>query len=303
MDPQDDTGAARLAICIPAYRDNACNLIRTLAALPEAGDCALLLYDDGSGDADLVHAHQDALAAFPGRKTLQVAQENRGRSFARNWLISHARSDWILLLDADMLPDSPDFLANYFAAVREVEGPALISGGFSLDQVTPGADCRLHYAQARASDCVDAQTRARDPGRYVFSSNMLVHRDILDAVPFDEGFKGWGWEDTDWGLRVAATYPVIHIDNTATHLGLEPDSTLLDKFSASGPNFARLVTRHPEAAARMPLLKAARRVKGVPLLAPAARAIASTRFLPDPLRVFALKLYRAAAYSPFIEPG
>lgn len=303
MDPQDDPGIARLAICIPAFRDNASELIKALAALPEARDCALLLYDDGSNDADLVHAHQDALAEFPGRTTLQVAQDNHGRSFARNWLVSHARSSWILMLDADMLPDSADFLANYIAALRELDGPALIAGGFSLDQVTPGSGNRLHHAQAHASDCVKADIRASDPGRYVFSSNILVHRSVLDTVPFDEGFTGWGWEDVDWGLRVAAAFPIIHIDNTATHLGLEPDGKLLDKFGASGPNFARLVRRHPEAAARMPLLKAAQRVKGIPLLAPAARAVASARFLPDAPRVFALKLYRAAAYAPYIEPA
>ena len=32
------------------------------------------------------------------------------------------------------------------------------------------------------------QTRARAPGRYVFTSNVLVHRRVLEACPFDEAF-------------------------------------------------------------------------------------------------------------------
>ncbi len=303
MIPQVPSSAARLAICIPAYRDNASGLIRALSALPEAADCALLVYDDGSDDPDLVRAHEDAMANYPGPSLLHVAQQNAGRSFARNWLVAHAPADWSLLVDADMLPDHPDFLTRYLEAAAAAGGPALIAGGFSLEQVVPGHGNRLHYAQAAASDCVNAETRRSDPGRYVFSSNILVHRSVLNSVPFDEGFSGWGWEDVDWGLRVVETFPVIHIDNTASHLGLEPDKQLLDKFGSSGANFARLVARHPDAATRMPLLSAAQRVKGVPLLAPAARRVAAASFLPLKLRVMALKVYRAAAYSPYIEPA
>jgi len=302
---QPDAPAAtlKLAICIPSYKDDASTLIRALSTLTEAADCAILLYDDGSEDPELVSNHVDALGAYPGLKIHHVAAENRGRSFARNWLVSHAPADWILLVDADMLPDHPDFLKRYLDAIDCADGPALVAGGFSLDQVSPVPETRLHFAQARASDCLDAATRRTDPGRYIFSSNILVHRNVLTDVPFDEGFSGWGWEDIDWGLRVADHFPIIHIDNTATHLGLEPDARLIEKFGGSGPNFARLVRHHPEAASRMPLLRAAQRVKGIPLLAPAARAVAVTGFLPVGLRVAALKLYRAAAYAPYVEPA
>lgn len=303
MIPQDAPTDAKLAICIPSYRDDASALIRRLATLPEASNCALLLYDDGSADPQLVQRHTDALEVYPGPSLMHVAVRNQGRSFARNWLVTHAPVSWLLMIDADMLPDQPDFLQRYLAAIVETSGPALIAGGFSLKQVKPEQNNQLHYAQAQASDCVDAATRRTDPGRYVFSSNILVHRDVLTAVPFDEGFTGWGWEDVDWGLRVAGTYPIKHIDNTATHLGLEPDFKLLGKFGTSGPNFARLVTRHPEAAERMPLLKAARRAKGVPLLAPASRWIAAAEFLPIRMRLLALKVYRAACYAPYIEPA
>lgn len=128
----------------------------------------------------------------------------------------------------------------------------------------------------------------------------MVHRSIFETVPFDEDFTGWGWEDVDWGLRVAAAFWVRHIDNTATHLGLEPDHRLLAKFGTSGHNFARLAAKHPAQAQSMPLMRAAQRVKGIPLLQPVARALAASRFLPDRVRVLSLKLYRAAAYSHYV---
>jgi glycosyltransferase involved in cell wall biosynthesis len=303
MTSQDAPSAARLAICIPAYRDDASALIHQLGLLPEAAGCALLLYDDGSANDRLVKNHTEALKHYAGPSLMHVALQNRGRSYARNWLVAQAPVDWILLIDADMVPDDASFLKRYIDAIEHAKSPALIAGGFSLDKARPDPANLLHYEQARASDCVDARTRATDPGRFVFSSNILVHRKLLEQVPFDEGFSGWGWEDVDWGLRVVGAFPILHIDNTATHLGLDSDEALLDKFGNSGPNFARLVARHPEAAARMPLLKAARRVKGIALLAPVSRALAAAKFLPLRLRLFALKLYRAAAYAPYIEPA
>src|SRR3990167_168023 len=136
MNPNLANQSSELAICIPSFRDDASSLIRSLSVLPEAGACALLLYDDGSGDAGLARSHDAALADYPGPWLHQVAPENHGRSFARNWLVAQAPSSWILLIDADMLPDSPEFLARYLDAARNAAGPALIAGGFSLDQVS-----------------------------------------------------------------------------------------------------------------------------------------------------------------------
>jgi glycosyltransferase involved in cell wall biosynthesis len=290
-------GLARLTVCIPAYRDDASALIRALSRQPGAEACALLIYDDGTCDAALTTRHVHALHAFPGPAGLITAATNLGRSRARNRLVAAAQTDWIVLLDADMLPDTDDFLTTYLAAVSARPAPALIAGGFTLHQAVPGPHQQLHYAQAAASDCLPAAERARAPGRFVFTSNILVHADVLRAVAFDEGFRGWGWEDVDWGLRVAAAFPVRHIDNTATHLGLEPDDVLIRKFGSSGANFARLVEKHPDAAAGMALWRAARRVRGMPLIEGLARAFARQTFWPLPLRLLGLKLYRAAAYA------
>lgn len=294
-------GRALVTIAVPTYRDDASRMIRALAKCDQADRTELIIYDDGSQNPPMRERMRDALKDYPGPGALVAARDNKGRSHARNRLIAHAGSDWILLLDADMLPDSTSFLKVYLAAARACERPALFAGGFSLHRVEVRGYQKLHAAQSRRSECLDAETRSRDPGRHVFTSNLLVHREILQSVPFDQEFVGWGWEDVDWGLRVAQQFPVCHLDNSATHLGLDRDSALMRKYRRSGPNFARLVKRHPDAAKSMSLYRAARTLKWIgPLnwpLAWTAGAIARIRLLPLPLRLMGLKLYRAAHYA------
>lgn len=297
------SGEVALSICIPAYKDSADALLASLVRLDGAAQCTLLIFDDGSGDAELTRVLARQILRFPGPARLITAPGNAGRSHARNRLIDLAETDWILFLDADMRPDDGDFLTRYLEAAGQSEGPTLIPGGFTLKHAHPTQETRLHAAQSLASECVSAAVRERAPGRYVFTSNILVHRDILEAVQFDDAFQGWGWEDVDWGLRIAADYTIKHIDNPATHLGLDSDQALMAKYGGSAGNFALALARHPEALKATPLYKAAHllsRLPGRGLVKGLAGWVAKRRALPVKLRLFGLKLYRAAAYAEAI---
>lgn len=50
--------AAGLSICIPAWRDTASPLLTSLASLPDHKDCEILVYDDGSADANMTRTNQ-----------------------------------------------------------------------------------------------------------------------------------------------------------------------------------------------------------------------------------------------------
>lgn len=292
--------APRISICVPAYRYDVSPLINTLAACNAAGLTELIIHDDGSADHDML-ARMEACA---GEALLAVriisADTNRGRSAARNAAMHHARADWILLLDADMIPDDPAFIERYLDAIDAAPGPALVVGGYSLEKTQHTRASALHRWQAETSECLPADQRSASPGQYAFSSNVLLHRFVLESAPFDEGFSGWGWEDTDWGLRAQRWFPVLHIDNTATHLGLDTDTTLMGKYARSGANFARLTKRHPIEAAQMPLYRTAMRFRRLPFrkfLMALAAATARARILPLALRGRAFKAWRALVYA------
>lgn len=301
-------GRGGVAICIPVFHDDPSSLIAQLSRQRGAEQATLLIYDDGSGAPDLTARITTALEAYPGRKRLITAERNLGRAAARNALIHAAEADWLLFLDGDMRLDHDGFLMAYTEAAARQPGPCCIVGGFGVDRAIVTEATRLHALHSQSSECLDAATRRNDPGRFVFTANIFVHRQIALNAPFNDRFRGWGWEDVDWGLSVAATWPVVHIDNPAIHLGLDEDAVLLRKYEGSGPNFVRMLETHPDSVKRMPLFRIASRAAHLPFLGgltrAARRAVLMRRpALPLRLRLFALKLFRVFIYAQSLNAG
>lgn len=286
-----------LSILIPFKSDDPARLLAALDAAPSTG-VEIILLDDGSCDPQLEAriAAQVRAMRTPGR--LLVLDRNEGRARGRNRLVSQARARHFLFLDSDMLPDADDFVRRWLDLAGEDVPVAF--GGFSLQQCPPNPAHDLHRAMAARGDCVPAELRRLTPEKYVFTSNLLVRRDVFAAEAFDEAFTGWGWEDVEWAMRVSARWPIRHLDNTATHLGLDPAPTIAAKYEQSAANFARVVALHREVISTYPSYRVARLLRRMPLMAlwrPFLKRIALCEPLPVRSRAFAMRLYRAALYA------
>ena len=294
-------GLPALSVLIPFLRDDPCDLLQRLDAEAGSlgGEVEVVLLDDGSADAGLtarIAAQADGMALPVRLISLPV---NEGRSRGRNRLASAARGGGLLFLDSDMRPDRPDFVQTWAALVSRAD-PAVAFGGFSLLQASTEPRFSVHRALAARSECVPCEERARTPEKYVYTSNLLVRRDVFEAEAFDAAFTGWGWEDVEWGMRVSRRFPVIHIDNPATHMGLDTVAALAGKYEQSAPNFARVAAKHPDIVSGYPSFRVARllkRLPGLSLLRPWMKRAALAGWLPVRARAFSLRLYRAALYA------
>lgn len=299
--PAWKTAKPAVSVLIPFLRDDPAELLNLLdeEAASVGGAVEIVVLDDGTRDAALTTrlAGQIKAMALPVRLiTLTV---NEGRSVGRNRLASAARGGSLLFLDSDMRPDHRRFLRDW-ADLAAREDPAVAFGGFSLLQAPTDARFAVHRAMAAKSECVPWMERARQPEKYVYTSNLLVRRDVFEAEAFDPGFTGWGWEDVEWAMRVSRRFRVVHLDNAATHMGLDTVSALAGKYEQSAPNFARMAERHPAIVAAYPSYRAARMLKrlpGLPGLRRMMRRGAETGWLPVAARAFSLRLYRAALYA------
>ncbi len=293
-------GQPKLSILVPYYHDDPALLLSDLLVQAQAsGDTEILIYDDGTGDENV----NTRLISIAKKSTAPVrlffAQENKGRSAARNYLKTKAKSDWVLFLDADMRPEEVHFLDDYLAAIK-ADNADIIFGGFTVPRQKQSPETELHRAFSQTSDCLSAEERDKNGAQYVCSSNLCVRTEVLDAEPFDTGFTGWGWEDSEWAARVANVYRLKHADIPALHLGLETTETLLSRFKNSAANYLRFTNAHPELARTLTLYKLSNKLKHLPgqkLMRPALRGLVRCSALPTKLRLFALKMWRASWYA------
>ncbi len=295
------TARPAVSVLVPFFRDDPSGLIEALSdeAQALAGSVELILLDDGSGD-DALAERVTGLVQVSRLPTRFIRlKKNEGRSRGRNRLTTSARGGSFLFLDSDMLPDDRRFLQTWADLVAR-QDPAVAFGGFSLLQAPQDRAFAVHRAMSQKSECIPYQERALQPEKYVYTSNLLVRRDVFEAEAFDSEFSGWGWEDVEWAMRVARRFRVVHLDNPATHLGLESADKLAGKYEQSVANFARIVDRHPDFVSQYPSYRAARLLKSAPGVRrwrSLFKKAALDERVPVAARAFSLRLYRAALYA------
>lgn len=289
----------RLSVLTPFHRHDPSPMLARFAHAPE--DVEFILLDDGSADVALLAGVIAAAHAAGVQARVIVWERNAGRAAARNRLIAEARGAYVLFLDADMIPDRASFLHAWLSVTR-CQQPDVAFGGLSLRHAARTRETALHHDLFAHSDCRSAHARALAPAQSVATANLLVRRAFLETHPFDDSFTGWGFEDTDWALAAERDTAILHVDNPATHAGLDSVATLMRKSAEAGPNFARLAAKHPIAVSRF----AAYRAALVLQLAPARRQMRGAcawlardplGATPMPLRRAALKMYRAAHFA------
>ena len=289
-----------LSVLIPFYKDDPTELLLSLLAQSQQNDgVEILIYDDGSEDPELNSRVSELVKSAHSPMGFFIADKNAGRAAARNALQENSNADWVLFLDADMRPVSETFIDDYIDLIKSKVGD-VIFGGFTVPTQADTPDQELHRALSEVSDCLSLAARQAAGPQYVATSNLCVRKDVLLKEDFDHGFKGWGWEDSEWAARVAKNFTLIHADIPALHLGLESTDTLLKRFKTSGPNYVRFTGKHPEIAKTLTLFKISQKLRKIPgqkLLRPVLKTAVKLNMLPINLRLSALKMWRASWYA------
>ncbi len=286
-------GGARLCVLIPMRDTRIDALLQALAgeALAAALPISVTVFDDAScgvaraqAEVAVARAQQAGLAA-----QLLRSDHNVGRAAARNALVQASRGPWLLFLDADVLPDEPDFLRRYLAWTERAAGAGAACGGISYRQCgTVAAGHRFYWRYSRSASVAPAERRQQRPWAWLFTANVLVARHTVERFPFDPGFSGYGYEDLEWGLRLDAATLLTHLDNPVSHLGLLTKAALARKTAEAAANLVHLARLHPQATQALGLLRAARRLALLPApLLRVAAALAGWVFLaaPGPYRL------------------
>ena len=193
--PTYDLAVPHVSVLVPLY-NHAHEVMRALESVSRSSfdDVELVVLDDGSTDAS-----QDVVIRFvescPELPSLLLAHHgNRGLGAVRNALVSAARGQFVLPLDADndlyptaitklvaALEADPDaFFAYPILEVHAREVPLGLLG------YQPWDPERLRY------------------GNYIDALSLLRRDTLLELGGYTEDLRLYGWEDYDLWCRAAA---------------------------------------------------------------------------------------------------
>jgi glycosyltransferase involved in cell wall biosynthesis len=229
--------APRISVIIPTYND--ASLLRD--ALSRLADQTLppetyeiVVVDDGSTDTT-PQVVRDA-GRGPVRVRMVRFDANRGRSAARNAGIRAAEAPLIAFVDSDILVRR-EFLQHHLAMHEAAAKPVLGRGPVILipTRTMPPRDPIARMSPA-----------------YLDTANASIQRQTLVEVGmFDEGFRVYGWEDFDLGLRLEAhgVRRVFDTGAVAYHVQPVPALDALPRHLAKEEERARtalyLLRKHP----------------------------------------------------------
>ena len=195
------------SVVVPT-RGGARRLPVLLAALEQQStrDFEVVLVVDGDIDGS-----EEVIRSWAARGTLRlepvVLPENVGRAGALNAGIRAARGRVLIRCDDDLVP-GPEFVAGH---VRRHEGHTVAVVG-PCHNVLPDTAFARSYGNA-ASERSLRGARDCPPERAwrLWGGNVSVTSDTARSIgPYDERYRGYGWEDVDYGFRLhSAGIPVL----------------------------------------------------------------------------------------------
>lgn len=176
-------GAARLPVLFDALRHQS----------HTDWEAIVVIDGDIDGSADVVARYAD----LPVR--VVVFPENRGRVTALNTGFAAADGDVLIRCDDDFEP-SVGHVAAHVAAHEARECGAI---GLPLNIAAENAYMRVYGHDADERGRRDAYATPPRERWKLWGGNTSVRRKVFDRLGgFDDRYRGYGWEDLDFGYRL-----------------------------------------------------------------------------------------------------
>ncbi|MEO5788697.1 glycosyltransferase family 2 protein, partial [Gelidibacter sp.] len=152
---------------------------------------------------------------------------NYGRTKTRQLLYEKSVFNWLLYLDADVLPKSQEFIQNYLNLTSK--GYDAVYGGCAYGNIPPKESMLLRWKYGRAKEEVDANIRNQKPYKIVVSGNFMIKRSVFSLINSKIVDSGYGFDMYFGALLKANQIKVFHINNEVYHLGVESSTQFLSK--------------------------------------------------------------------------
>jgi glycosyltransferase involved in cell wall biosynthesis len=231
-----------ISVLIPVRNHDPSDLAEALSLqLSAAAQPFEILISDDS-DQEAAMRLKPRLEIIPG-VTFHCRQNPLGRSANRNFLAGEARYPYLLFADGDAGVASADFISIY---LKNLDPESVLCGGTRYSDTMPGnPEQLLRWKYGKCREQKPAADRNLHPWKSFSTFNFVIPADLFRSIGFDETIRGYGHEDTIFGIRLHESgVPIRHLDNGLCHLGLETAAEYLAKTRESAVNLRSLHERN-----------------------------------------------------------
>jgi len=207
-----------LSILIPTYNYPIYALVSDLKAQCDVCKISyeIISYDDGSEN---FHEENNRVNEL-GFCSYKVLENNIGRSKIRNLLAKNAKYNYLLFLDADVMPVHPNFIKSY---IKHFDSNAVVTGGLRYREEKPADDLLLRWFYGSEREAMSLSEREKSPHQSLLASNFMAPKSLFNRVKFNELIPDLRREDTLFSYEMMVNQiPILHIENPVYHLGLDP---------------------------------------------------------------------------------
>ncbi len=198
------TQATAVSVIMPTH-NRADVLATTLRAYSEqtVPPSEIIVIDDGSTDHTA-----EVVAGIESVPIVYHRQDAAGPGAARNWALSRAHGDLVLITGDDIVPDAR-LIERHIAAhhARPDKSVAVVGGiewsdaqrvTYFMDYITGAGGQQFNLKELEDLD------RENLPAGWFLTSNISLKRQWLEATGehFDERFTGAAYEDIEFGMRL-----------------------------------------------------------------------------------------------------
>lgn len=227
-----------LSILIPTYNYNVVGLVLELKQqADELGIAYEIIVQDDVSQEFIIENNQINLLP---NCSFSINEQNLGRGKNINLLGSKSKYDYLLIMEADSLPESDTYIKNYIEALSK--STTVIFGGVKYPEVIPSKEKLLRWRYGINRETKSITHRLKNTYDFVFTWNLLLKKEILLQFPFPEFIHEYGYEDFIFIENLSSnSIPVTHIENYLIHWNSESSIDFIKKSERATKNLYDLI--------------------------------------------------------------
>lgn len=214
-----------VSILIPTYNYDVTQLTELLVNQLERDGLTyeIRVLDDCSPDTACITANS-SITHLPHYYFSQN-ETNLGRTATRQALAESAKYEWLLFMDADVLPQKDDFINKFELKSQTAD---VVFGGIAYKKKKPQRDRRLRWKYGKSREAKSVSEREKTPYLSIISGCVLIKKEhFVKAGSINENLYG---SDVVFCMRLEQMKTAVkHIHNPVLHLGLESNKSFIEK--------------------------------------------------------------------------